>query len=100
MGKQLESITIYATLKGDIWMPYIECTKETVTTFTPKGTPFTRKWTGLRDALLHITNDGDFRDCKIDWSCIVIKWFDGKYRIERQVEMPNCKLTADLLVEG
>lgn len=98
MSKQLESITIYATLRGDIWMPYMECTKETVTKFTPKGIAFSRKWAGLRDALLHITNDGDFRDCKIDWGCMVIRWYDGKYYLERQVEIPRCKLTEDCLI--
>jgi hypothetical protein len=99
MGKQLESITIYATLKGFIWQG-IECTKETVTTFTPKTQPFTRKWIGLRDALLHITDDGDFQNCVVDWGCMVIRWFDGKYSIEREVEIPKGKLTADFLAEG
>jgi hypothetical protein len=31
---------------------------------------------------------------------MVVKWFDGKYYLERQVEIPNCKITAEFLVEG
>lgn len=100
MTKQLESITFYTTVKGFIWMPMVECTKEKVTEFTPKGSSFTPKWEGLREALLYITNDGDFQNCEIDWGCMVVRWFDGKYSIERQVEIPRCKLTEDLLTEG
>lgn len=98
--KTLESITIYADIVGNIWMPMVECRKETKTVFTPEQQPFTHEWTGLRDALLRITNDGDFRSCLIEWGCMVIRWWDGKYYIERQVDIPNCKLTSDCLVES
>ena len=98
MTKKLESITIHAELIGDIWMPDVECTKESTTVFTPEDRPFTSKWTGLRDALLQITNDGDFRSCVINWGIMVIRWWDGKYHIEKTVDIPNCKLTSDCLV--
>jgi hypothetical protein len=67
------SITIYGTLRGNIWMPNAECTKEVQAVFTPDGGPFTEEWAGLRHALVRLTNDGDFRSCGLDNAVAIIE---------------------------
>ncbi len=72
-------ITLYGEIAGTIWMPAVECSKEfhlqlvriprTSTTRTYPGiAPHTMEITCLRDALLHLTNDGDFQSCAINWA--------------------------------
>jgi hypothetical protein len=71
-------ITLYGEIAGIIWMPAVECSKEfhlelvriprTSTTRTYPGiAPRSMQVTCLRDALLHLTNDGDFQSCSINW---------------------------------
>ncbi len=74
--KHLESITISGELRGNIWMPDCECTKDFTHTFAPKGrhNPFQKEWIDLREALLDITNDGDFQSCGIDYAYIETTW--------------------------
>ena len=95
--KKLLSIKFYATLAGTIWQNDMDATKEITREFTPKPYLFTTKWEGLKNALSLITKDGDFQYCKIAWGCMVIRWHDGKYYLERQVDIPVCKLTTEYL---
>lgn len=99
MSKKLLSIDFYVTLLGPIWQG-IDCTKEKHVTFTPEKQPFTTEWKGLKNALSQITHDGDFQYCQISWGCMVVKWYDGKYFLEQQVEIPDCKLTHEFLAEA
>lgn len=97
MGKKLVSVEIYATLSGYTWMGY-KATKETVTKFTAEKHPFSPKWKGLKDALSFLCKDPDFNGgASISWGCMVVKWYDGKYFLERQTGIPEGKLTAEYL---
>ena len=99
MCKELVSIKISGEVIGKIWMPSIECSKEFNVTFTPDNLPFTSQWTGLRDAVLHITNDGDFQSCRINWASVKVTWFDGRDYIVRYTELKPCKLINDCIVQ-
>ena len=70
-------ITFSGEIAGIIWMPAVECSKafhlaltripRTSSTRTYPGiTPRSMQITCLRDALLHLTNDGDFQSCAIN----------------------------------
>jgi len=73
---------------GNIWMPAVECTKEfhleliriprnSETRTYPGISPRLMEITCLRDALLHLTNDGDFQSCAISWAVLeVCHYFD------------------------
>jgi len=69
-------ITLYGEIAGTIWMPAVECSKEfhleltriprsSSTRTYPGIAPRSMEITCLRDALLHLTNDGDFQSCAI-----------------------------------
>jgi hypothetical protein len=90
-----ESITIYGEIRGNIWMPYAECTKEFSQTFTNPNQLKSNEWTGLRDAVCNITNDGDFRSAAIDWARIETVYIDGSKRIVIEKELKPTKLTED-----
>lgn len=64
---------IYGEKRGFIWMPYAECTKDFDIQFSKEPGPFKVCAETLRDALLHITNDGDFQSCGIDWAVLEIE---------------------------
>lgn len=97
MVKKLESITVQGELIGRIWQG-IECYKEVNCTFTPNDRPFSHKWTGLRDALLHVTNDGDFQNCKLSNGVLIIRWYDGRRTIQMVSDIPYCKVSDDCIV--
>ena len=72
-------ITLYGEIAGTIWMPAVECSKEfhleltriprsSSTRTYPGIAPRSMEITCLRDALLHLTNDGDFQSCAITWA--------------------------------
>lgn len=94
--KQLETITISGQISGNIWMPCIECNKDFSVKFSPNNRPFTREWTDLRDAFLHITNDGDFRGCAVDYAFIDVTWIEGNKRISFTKEIKPGKFISDL----
>jgi hypothetical protein len=58
----LQSVTISGTVTGPIWWGG-NGSKDVSVTFTPDNQPFTKIWCGLRDAVVDITNDGDFQAC-------------------------------------
>lgn len=78
-GVMRTKITLMGELAGTIWLPAVECTKEfhlelvriprtsRIRTY-PGIMPRTMEITCLRDALLHLTNDGDFQSCAINWA--------------------------------
>ena len=72
-------ITLYGEIAGIIWMPAVECSKEFHLELTriprksntrtfPGIAPRSMEITRLRDALLQITNDGDFQSCALIWA--------------------------------
>jgi len=76
-------ITLYGEIAGTIWMPALECSKEfhleltriprkSSTRTYPGIAPRSMEITCLRDALLHLTNDGDFQSCAISWARLEI----------------------------
>jgi hypothetical protein len=82
------TITLYGEITGTIWMPAVECSKEfhleliriprTSTTRTYPGiAPRTMEISCLRDALLHLINDGDFQSCTINWAKLEISHYFG-----------------------
>jgi hypothetical protein len=81
-------ITLTGELAGTIWMPAVECSKEfhlelkrisrkSSTRTYPGIAPRSMEITCLRDALLHLTNDGDFRSCAITWARLEISHYFG-----------------------
>jgi len=81
-------ITFYGEIAGHIWMPAVECTKafdleliriprNSNTRTYPGIAPRSMEITCLRDALLHLTNDGDFQSCVITWARLEVSHFFG-----------------------
>lgn len=76
-------IKLYGEVAGEIWMPAVRCTKlfeldlirmarDSTTGTYPGIAPRSMEITSLRDALLHVTNDGDFQSCAITWGMLEI----------------------------
>jgi hypothetical protein len=92
-------ITLYGEITGTIWMPTVDCTKafhleliripRTSTTRTYPGiAPRSMEITCLRDALRHVTNDGDFQSCAIQWARVEIwHYFGDESRGTRTVKI-------------
>jgi hypothetical protein len=83
-----KTITLYGEVAGNIWMPAVERTKEfrlelkriprNSTTCTHPGiAPRSMEITCLRDALIHVTNDGDFQSCSITWAVLEVSHYFG-----------------------
>ena len=53
----------------------------------------------LRDALLHITNDGDFQSCSIEWAVLEVTIDKGNKRITRVWEMRGKGPNSDCFVK-
>jgi hypothetical protein len=81
-------ITLYGQVAGNIWMPAVECTKVFQLELTriprnrktrtyPGIAPRSMEITCLRDALLHVTNDGDFQSCAITWARLEVSHYFG-----------------------
>jgi hypothetical protein len=81
-------ITLYGEIAGHIWMPAVECTKafhleltriprNSKTRTYPGIAPRSMEITCLRDALLHLTNDGDFQSCSITWARLEVSHYFG-----------------------
>ena len=90
-------IQLYGSIAGTIWMPSLECEKDfnvrleriprnsTIRTAHAHG--WTWQITNLRDALLTITNDGDFQSCSITWAVLVVTRRKGNRSITRTWEL-------------
>ncbi len=81
-------ITFYGEIAGNIWMPAVECTKafhleltriprNSKTRTYPGISPRSMEITCLRDALLHLTNDGDFQFCAVTWARLEVSHYFG-----------------------
>ena len=93
------TIKLYGEVAGTIWMPAVECTKEyhleltriprhSTTRIYPGIAPRSMEITCLRDALLHVTNDGDFQACAITWAMLeVCHHFGDETRRTRTVKI-------------
>jgi len=93
-----KTITLYGEVAGTIWMPAVECTKEfhlelnriprnSTTRTYPGIAPRSMEVTRLRDALLHLTNDGDFQSCAITWAVLEVSHYFDKADDTRTVEI-------------
>lgn len=59
-----ERVVLSGQIAGTIWMPAVECWKEFDYTLKDDDT--------FRDALLRITNDGDFQSCGITYGYLEV----------------------------
>lgn len=93
-----KTITLYGEVGGTIWMPAVECTKEfhlelnriprnSTTRTYPGIAPRSMEITCLRDALLHLTNDGDFQSCAITWAVLEVSHYFDEANGARTVEI-------------
>lgn len=91
-------------LVGMIWMPHVECWKDVNFIFQREHTtePFKRVCDDLRDAMLQITNDGDFQWCAIVHGDLIVRKIDGSRarRIihERVIPLERFKSVADMVI--
>lgn len=73
--------TIRGYLVGTIWMPAAECYKNVSYTFVRNECERRSAWQDahetLRDALLQITNDGDFQSCAVADGVLTVTRQDG-----------------------
>ncbi len=93
------SIKLVGCVYGRIWMPSIECEKEfTMCLSRTEDKPFTRRIDSLRDALLSVTNDGDFQDCKIVEAFLIVTKQKGFSQISRTRELRGIGENADCFV--
>ena len=93
----VKRIRLFGEVSGKIWMPYETCTKdfdvslERIPRDSQTRTAYSHGWpmeiTCLRDALLHITNDGDFQSCAIEWAFLEVTIDKGHKRIARVWEL-------------
>lgn len=105
-----KSIRIYGEVVGDIWMPQVECRKEfdwklvRIPRDQDTRTAYSHGWPAeiseLRDILLHVTNDGDFQSCSIDWAVIEVTLHKGNKRITRSWAVRGMGYNADCFLEG
>jgi hypothetical protein len=94
---KLDSIRIYGEKEGMIWMPCATATKVFDEKFTYDDRPYTRTIDCLRDALLYITNDGDFRTCEIVHAVMQCRYVDdGNRRLTVERELQGTGYNADL----
>jgi hypothetical protein len=99
------TIRLYGEVEGTIWMPSAVCTKEfdvrllriprNATTRTAYAHGWPLEISELRDALLHLTNDGDFQSCAITWAMLEVSYRKGSKTITRTWEMRGKGPNAD-----
>jgi hypothetical protein len=81
-------IMLYGEVAGTIWMPTVECTKtfqleliriprDSETRTYPGIAPRSMDISRLRDALLHVTSDGDFQSCAVTWAQLEVSHYFG-----------------------
>lgn len=88
---------IRGQVQGAIWWPVgAVCTKEFDVRFTREQRPFRVGAETLRDALLHVTNDGDFQGAVITYALLSVERTKGSRRVIRTVELSRTGDNADL----
>lgn len=94
-------IVLSGVLYGRNWYGQ-ECGKHFEERFsTNEHKAFARHWQGLREAAEHITNDGDFQDCKLALVTLTVErcrvTSTGKQaRSSVSYMLESCKLLADV----
>jgi hypothetical protein len=99
-------IVLSGRIVGSIWMPAAECEKDfrleleriprdSGTRTYPGIAPRSMEITCLRDALLHITNDGDFQSASIAEAWLEVTVYKGNKRITRMWELRGNDGNAD-----
>ena len=98
---QTTQFKISGYLVGPIWMPSTECFKDLAYTFQREqdkpARPFVNTCDDLRDALLTVTNDGDFQHCKVAHGVLTVRRItQGKAgtRITRERSFPLDKFPS------
>lgn len=103
MKYRTDYIKLVGKVRGTIWMPAIECESDFSVTFSRnEHEAFRRHWTGIRDAVLHVTNDGNYQNCGLDHGFLIIKRVseNGSYTHFREIELtPNIKEIEDLFAK-
>lgn len=101
----MKTIRLYGEVAGTIWMPAAECTKDfdvrlvrvpraqNIRLAHSHGWPW--EIGELRDALLSITNDGDFQACSIVWAILEVSVRKGSKTITRTWEVKGQGANAD-----
>jgi len=90
MNKQYITYKAIGTIKGNIWMPNIECTKDFNINFSKDNSlPFTTNFETLEDIKNHITNDGDFRSCEISEGELIVTLHYGNRTISHCLDLIN-----------
>jgi len=93
-------IRIYGEVQGPIWWPVgAICTKEFSLVCSYEDKPFRRQIECLRDALLDITNDGDFQHCEISFAVLEITKQKGLNKIVRERILQGTGENADCFIE-
>jgi hypothetical protein len=94
-------VQISGAVVGPIWMPSVECTKDVKRVFRlvppEQNIRSADEIDCLRDALLKITNDGDFQSCSLErWSTLsVTKLRSNGYVITRHWQLRGTGENAD-----
>lgn len=99
------TIRLRGEVAGTIWMPAIECTKDfsvrlvRIPRDAKTRTAYSHGWpmeiSTLRDALLHITNDGDFQHCAITYAVLTVTHRKGNRSVSRTWELRGKGENAD-----
>lgn len=94
-------IRICGTLQGPIWWPFgAICQKEFDKHFNYQQEPFKYPIDCLRDALLHITNDGDFQNCEISFAVLIVTKQKGHNKIIRERVLQGTGKNSDCFCES
>jgi hypothetical protein len=99
------SIRLYGEVEGTIWMPSAVCTKSfdvrlvRIARDARTRVAHAHGWpweiSELRDALLSLTNDGDFQSCSITWAVLEVSYRKGSKTITRTWEVRGTGTNAD-----
>lgn len=96
---------IEGRLLGDIWMPSIAAHKHVKYTFIRKEAERSNSWVNahetLRDALLKVTNDGDFRWCRFDGYLTITRTRyveSGVYSHKRVIDLTKFPSIEDMVI--
>lgn len=104
------TIRLYGEIEGTIWMPAAVCTKEfdvklvrvprNATTRVAHSHGWPMEISTLRDALLTITNDGDFQSASITWAVLSVSRRKGNKTITRTWELRGAGENADCFAQA
>lgn len=102
---QTVSIRIIGRVRGRIWMSAVDCYKDIDARYVRKPRDARivchNGITDLRDALLQLTSDGDFRRCELERGAVlqVTKLRHNGYAITRSWELRGTGGNADCFTD-